>query len=367
MPTRCVTILCVCALAFGATRAHADIQRPPRKGHRHLKVDRLSIDFGTRAQHEKATATVTYTNRGDVDIHGIAARGECGCNRVRVDKTSLTPGESGTLTSEFDTLFLFGTVKKSIRLYSANRLDGAISIAQHVRVRKGLVMRDASVYFGDVAHGESPTRTVTLLWDDELGTPYRITKVEVPGHPFATAVAPYKPKKGETWRGWTVSFSFPTPPPVGLFSAEAILRTDAKGRERITMPITANVCGPVWIQSRRIPFGTVIAGKARTASVKLRPFDRKQKFSNVSAKARLGKVRVEIKKDPFHGDRGFWRLYISVPEDAPVGPLHDEVIEVHTGLPGVPPTLVSVSGRVRAPSKSSGGSNSSSAKKAAAK
>ncbi len=347
--------------------ASAKTKRPPRVGHRYLKVDREAIDFGTRGQHEKAIDRVTITNHGDVTIDGIAARGECGCNRVKIDKSSLEPGASCTLTTEFDTLFLYGKVKKSIRIYSKDRRDGSILVAQHVTVTKGFIQRDASVHFGDVPHGDAPTNDVAFLWDHTLGAPYRITRVEVPAHPFRTKVTPYKPKPNDNWRGWVVSFAFPSPPPVGMFSAEAIIRTNVKGKERITMPITANVCGPVWIQSRRLPFGTVPQGTTRTASVKLRPYDRKQVFKNVSARAKLDKVNVEIKKDPYHGDRGFWRLIVTVPKDAPAGTLNDEVIEVHTGLPGASPTLVTISGRVQRIAKQSPAPNKPTSKEAADK
>jgi hypothetical protein len=133
-----------------------------------------------------------------------------------------------------------------------------------------------------------------------------------------------------------------------MLSAEVLVRTTAEDRPRITLPLSANVSGRIWMQSRTLSFGAFLQGKPRTASLKFRPLSADVQFGEVKAVARKGKVRVEVKPDPLHGKRGVWRLYATVAEDVEPGPLDDEVIELHTEVEGEEVTLVKVRGYVRA-------------------
>ena len=136
---------------------------------------------------------------------------------------------------------------------------------------------------------------------------------------------------------------------MGMFSAEVRVRTTDAERPELTLPLSANVCGKIWMQSRTLSFGAYDKGQARTASLKFRPFDKSVQFGAVTAKSRSGRLVVEAKPDPLHAKAGFWRLYGTVPADREVGRLDDEVIELHTGVPGEEVTLVKVRGTVREP------------------
>ena len=56
-----------------------------------------------------------------------------------------------------------------------------------------------------------------------------------------------------------------------------------------------------------------------------------------------------MKPDPFHAKDGYWRLTGTVPADREVGRLDEEVIELHTGMPGEEVTILEVRGTVRRP------------------
>ena len=199
--------------------------------------------------------------------------------------------------------------------------------------------------------GSHPTKAFHIKWYEGQGTPFKITEVSVPGFEFGHSIKPFEDQKDPRWKGWTIELQFDETPELGMFSAEVLVRTTDEDRPRLTLPLSANVCGQVWMQSRTLSFGTISQGKGRSASLKLRPFDRNARFETVTAKARLGLIRVEVKPDPYHGDKGYWRLSGEVSKDAPPGSLNAEVIELYTGAVGEEITLVKVSGLVRAPRK----------------
>lgn len=322
---------------------------PPKKGHLDLVVDRTEHDFGIVEQDTVSTTTITYTNKSDKPVAGIRARGSCGCNTVVLSHDELAPGESGTLTIEFDTLMLGGRLEKSVRLASRDYRRGSIVIPLKIAIIKGMVVGPASVSYGNVLVGTKPSKSLHLKWYEGHGKPFEVTAVEVPGFDFETRIEPYQYVKDAGWRGWTVHVGFKEPPPIGMFSAEVLVRTTDERRPRLTLPLSANVCGKVWMQSRTLSFGAFDRGTRRTASLKFRPFDETIVFGEVHARARHGRIDVEVVPDPRHAKKGYWRLSASVPLDTPVGSLDEEVIELHTGAPGEEVTLIKVRGTVREP------------------
>lgn len=339
------------AVAVSAAPAGADEDpaRLPRTGHRDLVVDRGEHDFGAAPQDAVRTTTFTYTNRGTAPVEGIAARGECGCNVVSVSHPTLAPGASGTLEAEFNTLTLGGHLTKRIHLYSSDPSRGEVVIPLRIAIVEGMILRPAGLTYGDVRLGTRPTQSFQLKWYEGHGKPFAITSVEVPGFDFAVQITPYEDPKDPLWRGWSVSLGFEQAPPLGMFSAEVLVRTDDEHKPRLTLPLSANVCGKIWMQSRTLSFGAFTEGDERTATLKFRPFDDTVSFGEVRAVARKGRIEVEARPDPLHVEKGVWRLFGRVPQGTPAGSLDDEVIELHTGVPGEEVTLVQVRGTIRKP------------------
>ena len=338
-------------LLLPVSAARAGDAKSRESGHAELIADRYAHDFGVVKQNETRSTSFTYTNTSDHTVKGIRVRGECGCNRVKVSHSELAPGASGKLEVVFNTLTLGGHMRKRVHLFSADHSKGEITIPLKIAIVEGLIVRPPGVTFGDVALGSHPKKAFHVKWYEGEGTPFEITEVRVPGYQFGHTIKPFKDPKDARWKGWTIELQFDESPDLGMFSAEALVRTTDKDRPRLTLPLSANVCGKVWMQSRTLSFGTISQGLSRGASLKFRPFDKGVKFEDVTAKARLGLIQVEVKPDPYHGDKGYWRLSGTVPKDAAVGSLSEEVIELHTGAVGEETTLVKVSGFVRKPRK----------------
>lgn len=322
-----------------------------RGHHLDLAVDRLEHDFGVVGQNEELETTITYTNAGDGPVTGIRAAADCGCNRAELSHDRLEPGESGTLTVSFQTGVLSGKLQKRVRLSTKDRSRGEITIRLGISIVRGLILDPGSVRFGDVVFGTLPTARFGVRWFEGSGRPFEVTKVEIPGHEdaFETQIAPYTPQtEDDAWRGFTVDVRFKKAPPLGMYSAHVLVRTNHPDFARLELPLSANVIGRVWIQSRVMHFGVVEKGTRRTARLKFRPNDSGTRFLDVRASSPGGRLEVEVGPDPLHKDKGLWVLEATVPADAAEGRLDDEVIELHTGVPGEELIVVRVRGRVRA-------------------
>ncbi len=179
--------------------------------------------------------------------------------------------------------------------------------------------------------------------------PFAITEIDLP-EGFSAVKTKYENAQDPRWRGWSVALTVEKTLPLGMYSAEVLLRTTDKEQPRITLPLSANVCGKIWLQARRLSFGSFPQGRVRKASIKFRPFDKTVTFGKVSAKSRSGRLTVEVKPDPYMADQGYWKLTATVPADATPGSLDEEIVELRTGVPGEELTLLKVRGRVKAAS-----------------
>ena len=353
---RAATVLVLASLVVAglstALPARADdTPRPPKGRHLDLSLDRYAHDFGAVKQNEVRRAEFTYTNISTAPVEGISARGECGCNAVELSSTSLQPGESGTLRVEFNTLTLGGKLHKRVHLYTKDANRGHVIIDLDIAIVDGVVVRPPGLSFKEVRLGSHPTEPFYLRWYEGLGKPFEITEATVPGFEddFRITITPDVYPKDPKWKGWKLDVTILKELPLGQFSAEVLVRTTDAERPRITMPLSANVHGKVWMQSRTLSFGVVPQGKGRSASLKFRPFDASVTFGEVTVRTRNGRIQVEVMPDPFLAKDGYWKLIGTVPEAAAPGSLEDEVIEIHTGVPGEEVTEVHVLGKVSGP------------------
>lgn len=335
-------LLCLGALWIGSPPA----QGGPASGHLDLVVEPGEVDFGVVGQNEVLRATLTYTNRSAANVEGISARAECGCNVVDVSHAVLAPGESGSLTVEFHTFNLSGTLRKDVKLTSGDYKRGEAVVPLRIQIQKGLIVNPAAVSFRDVPLGTTPTAGFNVKWMDGFGTPFEIRAVEVPGDDFHVQIAPMADASEPRWKGWRVDLTFKAPPPLGMYSAEVLVKTTHPEHPLLSLPLSANVTGKIWVQSRTLTFGAFRRGEPRTASIRLRPFDTSITLKDLTARALKGRIEVRIEPDPVHGEDGVWRLTGSVPGNVAAGSLDDEVIEVHTGVPGEETIRIQIKGHV---------------------
>jgi hypothetical protein len=340
----------------------------PAPGGPRLVIDREEHDFGTAAQEQELHAEFTLRNAGDAPLKGpppppgeketgIRAIADCGCYGTTISASEIPPGGTATLKVSFRTLMLVGPIQKRLTVHTNDAARPMATIRLKILVGAGVVVDPGRIYFGDVLVGSTPTGSVFAKWLEGVGKPFQVLAVEVPGHAetIAVSTAPHeerqtlgrdaenRPVEG-LWKGTKVTFSFRKPPPVGILSATALVRTDHPDYPRIAVPLTVNVSGRVWIQNRRVNFGWLRAGQAKSSTVAVRPFSDAVRLGSVAAIARNGRVLVDVVREE-KGPTPGWKVVVTVPADAPPGKV-DDVVELKTDVPGEETAEIQVVGEV---------------------
>ena len=301
-------------------------------------------DFGVVAQQAEVTATLPYVNGGDAEITGLRVTSGCSCFGATVSARTLAPGARGALTVRFRSGSMKGTVDKPLRLlYRIGDEAHVAALRIHARVIAGVLVE--RVWFGEVRTGATPTASAPIAWFQGVGTPFEITRIEVPGPRVTTRIEPYRVGDGSTYRGWTVHYTFEEPPPKGVYSERAVVHTTHPEHPTVSVPLSANVVGSLWVQSSRVHLGLFPAGTARSASVKIKASgEDAPPLTRVEVRARGGHLRTTVTDgfDPFVGPHKV--ITVTAPADTPVGAV-DDVLEIRTDLPGGEVTEIRVLGR----------------------
>ena len=107
-------------LAFSLLLPVVDVQSQT------LTIDEPTFDFGEINDINLVYKTVNLTNTGDAELEIKRVKGTCGCTTGKLEKTSLEPGESTSLTIQFLPATYDGLVSKAIKIAS-NDPDSKIS------------------------------------------------------------------------------------------------------------------------------------------------------------------------------------------------------------------------------------------------
>ncbi len=325
--------------------------RPPRGRHLDLALDRYKHDFGFVTQGSVHKATFTLTNTSTRTVTDIRARGECGCNVMNIEKPALAPGGTCFFEVEFNTHTLGGPLTKRVRIVSSEHGRGEIVLELSIRIQKGLVVQPSGVNFRTIEEGTRPTKPFYLRRYEGQSTPFRITSVVIPGYEdtFAATVRPWQDPKDPRWQGWQVDVRILKALPRGSFSAEIRVRTTDKARPELTLALNGNVAGKLWVQNRFFSFGSVAPDQVPTkrSSVKIKPRATGVALKSPRAVSKLGKVLVEVMPDPYMAKQGMWKLVARIAPGTSPGSLADEVITLHTGVPGEETVVFEVRGQVK--------------------
>ena len=318
-----------------------------------LAVAPEAVDFGAVKQHASLSRALTLRNEGKAPIRNIRMITDCGCYTITLPDTSIEPAGTSEAAIQFRTLTFAGPVRKKLRLaYEEAGKARTVTVPLRLEVVGGVVARPGRLHFGELLEGETPEGTLHVVWYEGHGEPFEIASVKVADPRIEAHVSPKGASKRKDERGWELRFRFKRPPPRGVFSTQAEVRTTSKTQPKVLIPLTANVVGKVWVQRRRVYLGMVRQGQGRSVDVRFRPTRPEFKLGSVRVRARKGRVKAEIPEGLPPGRRGARTLRISIPPDAAPGPI-DDVVELLTDVPGDEVVPIEIRGRVFASGKSS--------------
>lgn len=83
-----------------------------------IQFSRLEHDFGVIRQNTAVKEVITFKNAGNSDLKIKKVETSCGCTGTKVDKTTIKPGEEGTLEITFNSGHNNGQVQRSITIHT---------------------------------------------------------------------------------------------------------------------------------------------------------------------------------------------------------------------------------------------------------
>jgi hypothetical protein len=237
----------------------------------------------------------------------------------------------------FETYRFVGPMTKSLRVRSDDPSAAEVPIQLKVDISDGVILQPQNFFFNMVLVGTKPTASIEVKWKEGVGKPFKVLGVDPTLTPGAGTPAGVKPEftvepfEAAPWKGWKVTMSFAEPPPVGMVSGTAVIRTDDERTPKVNALIGGAISAKVNIALQRPSFGVVKEGEGAKLVLHVRPFDATIKLGKVTAKARGGTVRVELTADPtFPGEHN---LKLELPADTKPGPVED-VVELRTEVEG---------------------------------
>ena len=91
----------------------ADLAKAPQ-----LRLNVSTLDFGKIRPNATSVREVQFSNTGKRELQIRSVQGNCTCITASADKTSLKPGETGSIKIEFNPMDRKGTQQKAVTLYS---------------------------------------------------------------------------------------------------------------------------------------------------------------------------------------------------------------------------------------------------------
>jgi hypothetical protein len=137
---------------------------------------RVELDFGA----ERVSRDFVFTNNGDFPVEILEVRSSCGCTTAALDKHVYEPGESGTITAEFDVGQRVGEQSNSIMVRTDDAERSIHSLVLFVDIPRALTLSHRFLIWQRDA--DPDTRRVEVVFHPNA--PYRLEGVEVEGDAF---------------------------------------------------------------------------------------------------------------------------------------------------------------------------------------
>lgn len=235
-------------------------------------------DFGTTPRGPVLVHYFTVHNTSGQAVDIGQPRVSCGCVSATVLKSRLGPNESTAVVAQMDSRRIpQAGVLKSVIVYVP--FLSPIHEEVHLRVqaiaRDDLVLSPETLALGTLRAGQGGKATTKVTLFNQPG--WKISD--------ATSSGAYiKPEIKEVDRQATqvtyeISATLDSKCPVGNWTADVWLTTNAPGVEKLRLPLTVNVVSPIVVKPDVVVFGDVKVGASAEQRVILQatsPFDIKE-------------------------------------------------------------------------------------------
>jgi hypothetical protein len=185
----------------------------------------------------------------------LNVRASCGCTTGRAGVSQVAPGQSAVIEAQIDTRNFVGP--KSTVLYvtlvNAAGQESEARLKIVANILSDVVLNPGSIDFGAVAHGQSPTQTLTI---DRVGLPnWRVERLVSASRALSGQLVETARKDASVQ--YTLTVSLKPDAPSGIIRDEIRLLTNDPETANIPIPVTALIRGDLVASPSMLAFGRV--------------------------------------------------------------------------------------------------------------
>jgi thiol-disulfide isomerase/thioredoxin len=231
--------------AEGKTAAtHSTADQPDKTtGAPALVADEPTFQFGEAEQGTKVAHVFAIRNAGTAPLEISGVKPSCGCTTAKLDRSTLAPGESATISSTLDLRGKSGAQNQQILVQSNDPKNPNLRLALAGKVNVHVLREPARLDFGRLPVDGQATGTVMVQAVD--GFSMQIKETHPTGPNLAAQVEELEPGKR-----YQVTVSFGQPLHEGKFQGAIRLVTDDPGPyHEIILPVQAQIGagGPIFV------------------------------------------------------------------------------------------------------------------------
>lgn len=199
-----------------------------------LVCDAPMFDFGNRYNTEEIPHTFVIQNKGVAPLVISQVRTGCGCTQAQLDRTTIPPGESASLSARLALRKHIGPKQTAIYLHT-NDPDHPVFLCQF----KGVAIPEVEITPAMLNIGITPqpsNQTVSVVLQNRTAIPFRIISLDRP-HSFASVQV----TTNEPGQKYTLEVSCVTSGTTTAVQGVMTVWTDHPSLQRLDIPFSLSV------------------------------------------------------------------------------------------------------------------------------
>lgn len=301
--------------------------------HAALSGDRF--DFGSVAQGDAISHAFTVRNSGDAPLRISGVQLSLPGMKARITPTEIAPGASGTITLDWDTAHVAGTVEGLAHVASNDPALAREALTIAGTVVPAISIEPMPAVFISAFAGEAAQRTLTVR--NNAALPLALKSADAGARARASIEVL---EAGKTFRV-TVSANADGMP--GKYDDTLTLKRSGGGD--IAIPLHVWIKPDLFVNPETIDFGTVAASAAAAQSVVLRHHGGAFRITSLASTS----PAVEIEQVPQGSSEAFTLRARVRPEAAAHAATIAGSVRVETDVPGFRELEIPLAGTIAAP------------------
>lgn len=238
-----------------------------------ITFDIKDVDFGAIMNSDVQHQVFKFKNTGAGPLKILNVTASCGCTLPKLDgeKRDYMPGDSGTITVDFNPKSKMGPAHSSVTVTTNDPARPSITLNISATVKKLVFTEPSLAQIGQVAKGETKSFEVKVIG---RGKDFKATFASVT--PDASAFEPEIvgtpveiDYQGEKLMAQTIKVSLKKGTKVGYYNHVVNVRTNDEREPVASFSVFANVMGDLEANPAAVSLGMLEAGKPYTGEFKI--------------------------------------------------------------------------------------------------